>query len=230
MQVENTAAIVTGGASGLGAATARALAAAGASVLRLRPGRVHRQRRRRSTASVTCRSMSPTATRSGGGRTGRRRSGNRCARWSTAQESARRCGSWARRAFTIWRCTAKVIQVNLVGTFNVLALAAEQIATTPPLADGQRGRHHQHRQCRRLRGADRAGGVLLVQGRRRRALPAGRPGSGAVRHPGQHDRPGHRRDTDVGNSFRGVPGGLAAGVPFPQRLARPDEYANWCCF
>ena len=34
---------------------------------------------------------------------------------------------------------AKVVQVNLVGSFNVLALAAEKMAATEPLEHGQRG-------------------------------------------------------------------------------------------
>ncbi len=68
----------------------------------------------------------------------------------------------------------KVVEVNLIGTFNVLRLSAERIAQQRADRRGAR-RHHQHRLGRGVRGPDRPGRVLGIQGRRRRHDRADRP-------------------------------------------------------
>ena len=61
--------------------------------------------------------------------------------------------------------------------------------------------HRQHRIGCGLRGADRPGGVRLLQSRHRRPHAAGGPRPRAVRHPRQHHRPRHRRDPDAGDGL-----------------------------
>ena len=90
------------------------------------------------------------------------------------------------------------------------------------------GRHREHGQRRRLRRADRPGGVLRVQGRRRRDDPAGRPRPRRRRDPGEHRRPG-LIDTPIygeGEDAEAFKAKLGQRVLFPKRLGKPDELAT----
>jgi NAD(P)-dependent dehydrogenase (short-subunit alcohol dehydrogenase family) len=121
---------------------------------------------------------------------------------------------------------AKVIQVNLIGTFTVLALAAEAMAKTDPLEDGQRGVVINTASVAGFDGqigqaayASSKGGIVSL------TLPAARD---LAQHgirvntiaPGIVDTP---MLATVSEEYLAT---LAAGVPFPQRLCRPDEYAQ----
>jgi NAD(P)-dependent dehydrogenase (short-subunit alcohol dehydrogenase family) len=121
---------------------------------------------------------------------------------------------------------ATVLSVNLGGTFNVMTLAAVAIAATEPQEDGQRGVVVNTASIAAFDGqigqaayaASKAGVVGLT-------LPAARDlASQGIRvctiAPGIVDTP---MLATVSEDFRA---GLAAGVPFPQRLARPQEYAR----
>jgi NAD(P)-dependent dehydrogenase (short-subunit alcohol dehydrogenase family) len=121
---------------------------------------------------------------------------------------------------------ATVLSVNLGGTFNVMTLAAAAIAATEPQEDGQRGVVVNTASIAAFDGqigqaayaASKAGVVGLT-------LPAARDlASQGIRvctiAPGIVDTP---MLATVSEDFRA---GLAAGVPFPQRLARPQEYAR----
>ncbi|HET6626578.1 MAG TPA: SDR family NAD(P)-dependent oxidoreductase, partial [Nocardioidaceae bacterium] len=121
---------------------------------------------------------------------------------------------------------ARVIQINLVGTFNVLALAAEAIAATEPDEQGQRGVIINTASIAAYDGqvgqaaySSSKGGIVGL------TLPAARDlAQYGIRvntiAPGIVETP---MLATVSEEFRA---GLAAGVPFPQRLARPDEYAQ----
>jgi NAD(P)-dependent dehydrogenase (short-subunit alcohol dehydrogenase family) len=121
---------------------------------------------------------------------------------------------------------ATVVRVNLIGSFNVLALAAEAIAATEPLADGQRGVVVNTASIAAFDGqigqaaySSSKGGIVGL------TLPAARDlAQYGIRvctiAPGIVATP---MLATVSDEFRA---GLAAGVPFPQRLARPDEYAQ----
>jgi NAD(P)-dependent dehydrogenase (short-subunit alcohol dehydrogenase family) len=124
----------------------------------------------------------------------------------------------------------KVVDVNLVGTFNVMRLAAAAIARTEPLEDGQRGVIVNTASIAAYDGqigqaayAASKGGVVSL------TLPAARDlASVGIRvltiAPGIVDTP---MLAGVGEEFRA---GLAAGVPFPKRLARPEEYGQLAAF
>jgi NAD(P)-dependent dehydrogenase (short-subunit alcohol dehydrogenase family) len=119
----------------------------------------------------------------------------------------------------------KVVEVNLVGTFNVLRLAAWAMRENPPDAEGQRGVIVNTASVAAFEGqvgqaayAASKGGVAAL------TLPAARElAEWGIRvvtvAPGLFDTP----------LLQGLPekakASLAEQVPFPRRLGRPEEYA-----
>jgi NAD(P)-dependent dehydrogenase (short-subunit alcohol dehydrogenase family) len=135
VQLDNTSAIVTGAASGLGAATAAALAAQGARVFGLDvsiPGDLQGDGITYLSADVTSEEEVRAAVAAAAGQ-GPLRTVVNCA---GIGPSARILGRKGLHDLALYN---KVIQINLIGTFTVLALAAEAIAATQPLEYGQRG-------------------------------------------------------------------------------------------
>lgn len=136
MRIEDTVAVVTGGASGLGLATTKALLAEGARIVvvdlpsspgadvvaelgdrvRFAPGDVTDEAAI-AAALDTAESMGPL------------RIAVNCAGIGNAIKTVGKNGAFPLAEFT------KVINVNLIGTFNVLRLAAERIAQTEPVGE-----------------------------------------------------------------------------------------------
>jgi NAD(P)-dependent dehydrogenase (short-subunit alcohol dehydrogenase family) len=227
MQLQETTAVVTGAASGLGAATAAALAARGVSVLGLD-----------LAAAVTAPVVPPADGVRLVGCDVTNEDDVRAALATIAPNDpplrlvvncagiapARRIlSSKGLHELALFR---KTIEVNLVGTFNVLRLAAEVIAQTEPDVDGQRGVIVNTASVAAFDGqigqiaySASKGGVVGM------TLPAARD---LARYgirvntiaPGIVDTP---MLAALGPE---VNASLAAGIPFPQRLARPDEYAQ----
>lgn len=225
MELTNTTAIVTGAASGLGAATAAALVAGGAKVvgldlaaaidqapageITLVPTDVTDEEQVR--AAVTTASSDPAAPL---------RIVVNCA---GIGPSARILGRKGVHDLGLYR---KIIEINLIGSFTVLAVAAEAIAQTPADDHGQRGVIINTASIAAFDGqvgqaaySSSKGGIVGL------TLPAARDlAQYGIRvltiAPGIVETP---MLATVSEEFRA---GLAAGVPFPQRLARPDEYAR----
>jgi NAD(P)-dependent dehydrogenase (short-subunit alcohol dehydrogenase family) len=225
MQISDNAAIVTGGASGLGGATARALAARGARVFALDlPKAVANAEAVDGVTYVEADVTSPEQVQAAVNTVVAAGAPLRitvnCAGVGTA---GRIVGKNGPHDLDTYR---KVIEVNLIGTFNVLRLAAEAIAKTEPLTDGQRGVVINTASVAAYDGqigqaaySSSKGGVVGL------TLPAARElASSGIRvmtiAPGIIDTP---MLAGVSEEFRA---GLAAGVPFPKRLGRPDEYAQ----
>ncbi len=61
----------------------------------------------------------------------------------------------------------RVVEINLIGTYNVTRLAAAQMASAAAAGRRRARRHRQHRVGGGLRRPDRPGGVCGLQGRRR---------------------------------------------------------------
>ena len=138
MQLINTTAIVTGGASGLGAATAVALVKAGATVFALdlaqainkAPGiKGVKYLPTDVTSGDQVRQAVQTATSSDAPL----RTVVNCAGIGPSARILGRSGTHDLELF------ARIVQINLCGTFNVLAVAAEAIAQTDDDKNGQRG-------------------------------------------------------------------------------------------
>ena len=137
MNIEGSAAVVTGGASGLGLATAKRLAAAGAHVTILdlpsAPGEERAAAIGGSFAPGDVTSEDDvTAALDRAGEHGPVRVAVNCAGIGTAGRVIGKNGVLPLDQF------ARVINVNLIGTFNVIRLAAERMVATDEV-DGERG-------------------------------------------------------------------------------------------
>jgi NAD(P)-dependent dehydrogenase (short-subunit alcohol dehydrogenase family) len=225
MKLDNTAAIVTGGASGLGAATAAALAKNGAKVFAFDlPASIEGAPQVDGLEYVAVDVTDEEQVRAGvaqaAGSGVPLRTVVNCA---GIGPSMRILGKKGVHDLAFY---AKVVQVNLVGSFNVLALASEEIAKTDADEQGQRGViintasiAAQDGQVGQAAYASSKGGIVGL------TLPAARDlaqygirvmtiAPGIVETPMLHT---------VSEEFRAA---LAAGVPFPQRLGKPEEYAQ----
>jgi NAD(P)-dependent dehydrogenase (short-subunit alcohol dehydrogenase family) len=221
MRVDNSTAIVTGGASGLGAAVAAALHAAGASVYALDLGEPADPSTRHAHLKVDVTDAAAVAAAVA-----------EVAEQSQPLRFVVNCAGIAPSARIVGRSGrhdpalfAKVVQVNLVGTFNVMSAAAELIAKTEPDTDGQRGVIVNTSsgaafdgQVGQVAYAASKGGVVGM------TLPAARDlAQYGIRvnaiAPGLMDTP------MVAGFPAPVRESLAATVPFPHRLGRPQEFA-----
>ena len=213
MQISGKAILVTGGASGLGAATAAALAAAGAHpvVLDLLPAPAPSVQGS-ITSEVDVREVIAAA--------GVLHGVVHCAGLATAQRTVGKEGPLPLEAFE------RVIHVNLIGAFNVVRLAAAAMMANEPNEDGERGVIILTSSIAAFDGqigqaayaASKAGiaGLTLPLARE-----FARSGIRVVSiAPGLFDTP----------LLDGLPAAvkeeLGRSVPFPSRLGRPEEYAH----
>ncbi|HET7479122.1 MAG TPA: 3-hydroxyacyl-CoA dehydrogenase [Rubrobacteraceae bacterium] len=220
MQIEGRTFLVTGGGSGLGAAVVNTLAEAGANVvISDLKGEAAGENTRFVETDVTdessVRDAVETAVRELGGLHG----AVNCAGIAIAEKTLGRDGPHALDSFT------KVIQVNLIGTFNVIRLAAEAMTQNEPSEDGERGV------------IINTASVAAFDGQMGQvAYSASKGGVVAMTLPIARDlaRSGIRVMTIAPGIFdtamlAGLPEeareSLGKQVPFPARLGRPDEYA-----
>jgi NAD(P)-dependent dehydrogenase (short-subunit alcohol dehydrogenase family) len=141
MELQNKGVLVTGGASGLGAACVRLLHKAGAGVviadLNAELGEALAQelgeRARFVTANVTDEETTRQAVQATVAAFGGLHVGINCAGIGSAEKVLGKDGPHSLAGFN------KVIQVNLIGTFNVIRLAAEAMSQNEPTAGGERG-------------------------------------------------------------------------------------------
>jgi NAD(P)-dependent dehydrogenase (short-subunit alcohol dehydrogenase family) len=225
MEVRGAGALVAGGASGLGAATARALAAGGArvTIADLDPERGAALAAEIGAGFVRADVTDAEAVEVAVGRAAEGEGGLRisvcCAGIGWAERLARARGPHELDHF------ANVVKVNLIGTFNVLRLAAHAMLGNEPNADGERGVCVNTASIAAFDGqigqvayAASKGGVVGM------TLPAARDvASKGVRvvtiAPGLFDTPLLAALPEAAREA------LGAGIPFPSRLGRPEEYA-----
>ncbi len=229
MRIEGRSAIVIGGASGLGEATARALRARGAEVViadlkeergaalaQELGGEFHR-------ADVTKPDQLQVAIDAAASAEGGLRIAINCAGIGWAEKVASRRGPHTPDPFQT------VIAVNLLGSFHVLRLAAAAMLDNEPLADGERGVCVNTASIAAFDGqigqiaySASKGGVVGM------TLPAARDlASSGIRvctiAPGVFDTP------LLGTLPQEQRDALGAQVPFPQRLGQPAEYGELAC-
>ena len=226
MDIHGVSAIVTGGASGLGLATGQALAAAGAKValLDLNEEAAQAQAAKIGGFAVGCDVSSAESAEAAVAAVtaahGAARILVNCAGIAPAARIVGRSGAMALEAYS------KVIQVNLIGTFNLMRLMAAAASKLEPLAGGERGviistasvAAYEGQIGQAAYASSKAGVIGLT-------LPAAREfASVGIRvcaiAPGIFETPmlfGLPQD---------VQDSLGASVPFPSRLGKPSEYAQ----
>ena len=231
MRIEGASALVAGGASGLGAATVRALHERGASVviadMNSEKGEALAGELGENAAFIEANVMEPepvqAAVDAAADALGGLRISVCCAGIGWAQRTASKQGPHDLEIFH------NVIKVNLIGTFNVLRLACAAMSDNEADDQGERGVCINTAsiaawdgQIGQVAYSASKGGVVGL------TLPAARDmASRGIRvntiAPGLFDTP---LLAALPEEQRQV---LGAGIPFPSRLGRPEEYGQLAC-
>ncbi|MCS4285492.1 NAD(P)-dependent dehydrogenase (short-subunit alcohol dehydrogenase family) [Pseudomonas sp. BIGb0278] len=227
MHVQGKNFIVTGAASGLGAATAQSLVQAGARVMLvdLNAEAVSAKaselgdNARFTVADICDEQAAQAAVAAAVAAFGSLHGLINCAGIVGAEKILGKQGPHGLASF------AKVINVNLLGSFNMLRLAAAAIADTAADADGERGV------------IINTASVAAYDGQIGQAAYAASKGAVAsLTLPAARElarfgirvmtiAPGIFETPMMAGMTQEVRDSLAAGVPFPPRLGRPQEYA-----
>ncbi len=225
MLLKDQAAIVTGGASGLGAATARKLAAQGAkvAVCDLNTKLAETVAAEIKGVAVTC-DVSDAASAEAAIAQATKAHGParvlvNCAGIGVAKRVVGRDGPMALADFD------KVIKVNLIGTFNMLRLAATEMSKLEPQATGERGV------------IINTASVAAYDGQiGQSAYSASKGGIVGMTLPIARElaqfgirvltiAPGLFLTPLLANLPQEAQDSLAAAIPFPRRLGQADEFA-----
>jgi NAD(P)-dependent dehydrogenase (short-subunit alcohol dehydrogenase family) len=226
MEIKGHAAVVTGGASGLGAATAEELARAGANVacldVNLDGARAVAERIGGCAVrcDVTDGEQAAAALAQARDQHGAARILINCAGVGPAKRIVGRDGPMPLADFE------RVIAINLIGTFNMMRLAAADMQNLSPLADEERGV------------IISAASVAAFEGQiGQAAYSASKGGVAALTMPAAREfaQFGIRVNAIAPGIFHtpmlmALPEeakkSLAAAVPFPKLLGRPDQFAS----
>lgn len=232
MDISGCAAVVTGGASGLGEATARALAAKGAKVAIFDLNATLGEAVAAEIGGVFC-AVDVTSDESvdagfiaARAAHGQERILVNCAGTGDAIKTASRSREDGSVKHYPLASFDRIIQINLVGTFRCIAKSAAGMLALDPLEDGERGAivntasvAAEDGQAGQAAYAASKGGVVSM------TLPIARDlmGEGIRVNtilPGIFDTP------LLAQAPQHVRDALSASVPFPKRLGRPQEYAQ----
>jgi 3-hydroxyacyl-CoA dehydrogenase/3-hydroxy-2-methylbutyryl-CoA dehydrogenase len=231
MNLRDAGAVVAGGASGLGAATARALAERGArvAIVDLDGDRADALAAELGGDAIAFRAdvaSEPEMQAAVDGAVeafGGLRFAVSCAGIGHAERTVGRNGPASLDGFE------RVVRVNLIGTFNVLRLAAAAIAAGEPDGEGERG------------AVVMTASIAAFDGQiGQTAYSASKGGIAGLTLPAARDlaRSGIRVCTIAPGTFdtpllAGLPEpareALGQQVPFPSRLGRPEEFAALAC-
>ena len=230
MNIQGQAALVTGGGSGLGEATARELARLGAKVAVLDVNLDNARRVAEDIGGIAllCDVTSPdsvqAAIETAAAAHGPARILMQIAGIGTAKRVIARDGSPAPL-----EDFAKVVNVNLIGSYNVARLFAAACAKTEPMEDGERGV------------IVFTASVAAFDGQvGQQAYSASKGGVVGMTLPMARDlaqygirvctvAPGLFATPLMGTLPEPVQASLAASIPFPSRLGKPSEFAELAC-
>lgn len=231
MKITDTLAVVTGGASGLGAATARHLAESGARVTifdldgaRAKVVADAHENIWFAEVDVTDEGSVERGLAQAIEAMGGLSAAINCAGIATA---ARTLGREGAHSLDLFRRT---IDINLVGTFNVLRLAAREMAANLPNADGERGV------------IVNTASIAAFEGQKgQAAYAASKAGIAGLSLPVARDlasvgirvcaiAPGVFRTPMLEGLGQEVMDSLAKDVVFPRRLGAPEEFARLAAF
>jgi NAD(P)-dependent dehydrogenase (short-subunit alcohol dehydrogenase family) len=225
MDIKGHAAVVTGGASGLGAATARMLAEAGAKVALFDVN----QKAAAEVAidikgvAIACDVTDSASTEQAFAKAatdhGTARILINCAGVGPAKRIVGRDGPMPLDEF------ARVISINLIGTFNAMRLAATAMQSVSPLAEGERGviictasvAAYEGQIGQAAYAASKGGVVGLIMPAAREFAQFGIRVNGIA--PGIFSTPMLHALPEAAQQS------LAASVPFPKLLGQPPQYA-----
>ena len=226
MNIEGSSALVTGGGSGLGEAVARELARQGAKVAVFDLNVEGAQRVAAEVSGIACRGDITrsedveAALEAAAAAHGTPRIVMNIAGIGTARRVIQKDGSPA-----ALEDFERVVRINLVGTYNVIRLAAARIAKLDPLADGERGV------------VLNTASVAAFDGQvGQEAYSASKGGIVGMTLPLARDlaqwgirvmtvAPGLFRTPLMEQLLAEVQQSLAASIPFPKRLGQPEEFA-----
>ncbi len=226
MNVSGHAAIVTGGGSGLGAASARALAKSGAkvAVLDINIDGAKKVAAEIGGLAIACDVADAASTEKAIAEAKAKHGAARvlinCAGIGPAARIVGKEGPMKLADF------ARVININLIGSFNAMRLAAADMQTLEPLADNERG------------AIISTASVAAFDGQiGQAAYAASKGGIAALTLPAARElaRFGIRVMTIAPGIFatpmllgmpQNVQDSLAASIPYPSRLGTPEEYAK----
>lgn len=230
MQISGHAALVTGGASGLGEATARELARLGARVAILDVNLALAEAVANDIGGLAC-ACDITSTESVAAAIAKAREAHGAARIlmniagvGGAKRIVQKDGSAAPL-----EDFARVVNINLIGAYNVARLFASECAALAPMDDKERGVIMFTASVAAFDGqvgqesyAASKGGLVSM------TLPM-------ARDLAQHGirvctlAPGLFATPLMGQLPEAVQQSLAASIPFPQRLGKPEEFAQLAC-
>jgi NAD(P)-dependent dehydrogenase (short-subunit alcohol dehydrogenase family) len=228
----SVAAVVTGGASGLGEATARALAGAGAKVAIFDMNAEAGERVASeiggvfSAVDVTSDEAVDAGFATARAAHGQERILVNCAGIATGQKTVSRAKDTGEIRAHDMAAFERTIRVNLIGTFRCLSKSAAGMVTLDPLDDGERGLivntasvAAQDGQIGQAAYSASKGGVYAM------TLPIARD----LMNEGVRVNtilPGIMMTPMMASMPQNVQDALAAAIPFPKRLGRPEEYAS----
>ena len=232
MDLANSAAVVTGGASGLGAATARALAAKGVKVAIFDLQADKGEALADEIGGVFCKvDVTSDDSVDAGFAEARAAHGQErilvnCAGTGNAAKTAGRSKQDGSIKHFPLDAFDRIIQINLVGTFRCLAKSAAGMLTLEPGEDGERGAIVNTASAAAEDGQMGQAAYSASKARRGRHDAADRARPDERGDPREHDPAGHLRHAAAGRPRRSrCSDALAASVPFPKRLGRPEEFA-----
>lgn len=227
MRIDESVFLISGGASGLGLATARELVGRGGKMVLLD---INAEAGQQALAELggNARFVCADITREEDGQAavaqalaafGALHGLVNCAGVAPAEKVLGRNGAHGLDSFR------RTVEINLIGSFNLLRLAAEAMAQNTPNAGGERGV------------IINTASVAAFDGQMGQvAYAASKGGVAALTLPAARDlarsgirvmcvAPGVFETPMMAGMPQEVRDSLAANVPFPPRLGRPDEYA-----